>query len=802
MEKAAVKKSPPIFLTHESPWADSVFSTMSMDEKIGQLFMVPAYSNLDEKHVQEVRSLIEDFHVGGLIFMQGGPVRQANLTNEFQELAKTPLMLAMDAEWGLGMRLDSTISYPRQMALGAIRDEQLIYDFGAEVGRQLGRLGVHVNFAPVVDINNNPDNPVIGNRSFGEDKHNVSEKGNAYMKGLQDAGILACAKHFPGHGDTDVDSHKELPVINQSTGRLDSLELFPFNDLISNGLGSMMIAHLYVPSLDSTELKPSTLSEPIVTDLLREQMGFNGLIFTDAMTMQGIAKYFEPGEMDVRALQAGNDVLLFPADVGMAFDKIKIALDSGWLSKRDIEEKCMRILRAKEWCGLHDAEPIDIESLNEDLNGPSAKALHRKLASKSLTVLHNRDDILPLGLGEGQKIVSVTIGTDSDHAFNKRLNKHLNFDTFELPHKPSFSQVQKAETALSEYDLVIVNFLKTSNRASKNYNISEQAMRLANSLAQDSKVIVNLFATPYALHSVPHSDKMGAVVVAYHDDPITQESAADLLCGAETFNGELPVTINDFYTAGSGLSGTYKWRLRHVNPEYLGVSSKDLYRIDSIAQMGIEEQAYPGCRVLAAKDGYVFYDKSFGHYTYEKKEAVSEHSIYDLASITKVVASTASLMKLQDEGLVNVDYNLCDYLDICDTLEYYNMNLREMLSHYARLRAWIPFYTETLNDGQLNERLFREASEPGFTTQVADDLYIMDSYSDSIMNEILGSSLRREQEYKYSDLGYYFVQNIVERESGLSLDRYAKSACYDPLNLSSTVYHPLEYADIELSAPT
>ncbi|MCB0760165.1 MAG: serine hydrolase [Flavobacteriales bacterium] len=782
-------------------WADSVFHTLTLEQKIGQLFMVAAYSNMGNDHVAEIEKLITQQEIGGLIFMQGGPLREAELCNRYQRMSNIPLLIAMDAEWGPGMRLDSIIVYPRQMTLGAIQDNHLLYNFGREVGRQLKRLGIHVDFAPVVDVNNNPQNPVIGNRSFGESRDEVAERGLAYMRGLQDEGVLACAKHFPGHGDTDVDSHEDLPVIRHNKARLDSLELYPFKYLIDKGLKSMMIAHLYMPEIDSTALQPSTLSEKIVTGILREEMGFDGLVFTDAMTMKGIAKYFEPGDMDVKALQAGNDMLLFPADVPVAIEKIKMALDSGMLSLKQIDDHCMRILKAKEWAGLNHYRPIKKRNLVADLNTTYGKELERQLVSAAITTIKNNLKT-PLWTADTLKVATVSVGTNTTTAFNKTIEKYLSADHFEVEYKPSFPTIKRLVEDLSGYDLVIVNWLKTSNKASRNYNLTEQASLLVNQLGAQQQVILNVFANPYGLAAIPFPSQAAQINIAYQDNDITQEAVADFLAGSGGGGGKLPVSISPKYHQGFGLDAPNAMRLGYTLPESFGIDSDVLRKIDSIAIEGIREQAYPGCRVLFAKDGRIFYDKSFGYQTYEKKVPVDENTVYDLASITKIVASTAALMKMQDEGLVNVDYNLCDYLDVCDTSEYFNMNLREMLSHFARLKSWIPFYTETIADGAPNPRYYRSAPEEGFTVQVADDLYIMDAYRDSMLNTIYNTPLSSELKYKYSDLGYYFVERIVKQKTGKSIDAYVAEHFYEPMGLTSMGYLPLQHLPLERIAPT
>jgi beta-N-acetylhexosaminidase len=792
----------PEFLTRRTPWADQLIKKLTLDEKIGQLFMVPAYSNLDDKHVEELYQLVDTFKVGGLIFMQGGPVRQARLNNDLQNRSRVPLMVAMDAEWGLGMRLDSTISFPWQMALGAIDDPNLVYEFGTEAARELRRMGVHVSFSPVVDVNNNSANPVINARSFGENREQVATRGIAYMKGLQDHNVLACAKHFPGHGDTDVDSHEDLPLISHNRDRLDSIELYPFRRLVKRGLGSAMVAHLYIPALDTTRNCPSTLSKPTIDGVLKKEMGFKGLIFTDAMTMKGLANYYEPGAMHVAALKAGNDVLLFPGDVAVAFTKIKEAIANGELTEADITEKCYKILKFKEWCGLPFKRTVEVAHIVEDLNNSRAQAVHQKLAAESLTLLKNDQDLLPIQINSYTSIAVLNVGEEKNNAFTERFAEHFSFDTFSMAPSPDFSTSKYLVDTLSTYDLVVVNILKSSRRPSTNYGVNQQSVRLANSIAGNTKVILNIFSNPYALGNLLSPDRSDALLIAYHDDEMTQKVVADALAGATPIRGRLPITAYAKYPSGSGISTNPLNVLRHVSPDLIGADIKDLARIDSIANEGIMMGAYPGCRVLAAKGGQIFYDKSFGNQTYDGGLRVDQNTVYDVASITKIVASTLSLMKLQDDGVINVDYNLCDYLPLSDDCDYYNMNLREMLSHFAKLKDWIPFYLNTLEGGVLKPELFRTEAEDGYRTEVSSGLYIKDSYRDSIYANIISTPLRVVREYKYSDLGYYFVQDIIERKTGLPLNEYAMQTFYKPLDLNTIGYLPLERLPLSQVAPT
>ncbi|HYG39979.1 MAG TPA: glycoside hydrolase family 3 N-terminal domain-containing protein, partial [Cytophagales bacterium] len=447
----------PPFLNPSKQWVDSVFKTLSQEEKIAQMMMIRVMSNKNQQYEDSLSNSLQKYPVGGLIFFQGGPVRQAKMTNRFQSEAKVPFLVAIDGEWGLGMRLDSTISFPYQMTLGAIQDDSLIYRMGAAVAQHCKRMGIHINFAPVVDINNNPNNPVISYRSFGENKENVAQKSYMYMRGMQDNGILTTAKHFPGHGDTDVDSHYGLPLINFDRNRLDSLELYPFRYLIERGLAGVMVAHLSIPKLDPTENLPSTLSKPIITDLLKKELGFQGLVFTDALDMKGVTKYFKPGDLDVKAVMAGNDVLELSENIPVAIDAIKAAIKKGDIKQSDIDSRCRKILEAKFWAGLDMYKPVELNNLVEDLNDPYSQALNRQLTKASLTLLKNDLDIVPIRNLYSSKIVAVAVNTSRPPVFHEMLGNYTNVNSIALPSKPSSEALREVRKAVEEADIVILS---------------------------------------------------------------------------------------------------------------------------------------------------------------------------------------------------------------------------------------------------------------------------------------------------------------------------------------------------------
>jgi len=799
---------PPFMELSKKTWADSVLKTMTPDQRIGQLFMVAAYSNKDKTHQEAIEKLIKEQHIGGLIFFQGTPYKQATLTNTYQQIAKVPLMVSIDGEWGLAMRLDSTHKFPKQMTLGAIQSDTLIYEMGKEMAAHCKRIGIHVNLAPVADINNNALNPVINYRSFGEDKYKVTKKCLSYMNGMQDHGIMANAKHFPGHGDTDSDSHKTLPIINHDMARLDSLELYPFKQLINNGLGSMMVAHLYIPSLDDTPNQASTLSKKIVTDLLKDELHFEGLIFTDALNMKGVSKYYAPGKVDLAALLAGNDVLLFSEDVPRAIVEIKKAVEEGLISQREIDARCRKILMAKKWSGLDEIKAIKLKNLTQDLNPKKATFLNQKLYEEAITVVRNENEILPLtGLGK-RTIASVTIGLKpkKHNNFDDRADLYCRMDAFSYDKEMDSVALKDAIEKLEGYNTILLTIHGMNQRPNKNFGLTKSTLALINILATDEskQVILTILGNPYALKKVTALDQLDGVVVTYEDREITEQTAASLIFGGIASKGKLPVSISDKYPAGLGIVTRSPIRFKYTHPEELGIKTKDLKAIETIVKEGMKEGAFPGCQVLVAKDGKVFYHRSFGKHTYDKKsKKVANTDIYDLASITKIASSTASLMRLQSQGKVNVDSTLNTYLhDMVDTSAYKDIKLKQMLTHQAGFVAWIPFYFRTLKKGNPDPKLYNVKQTKFFSNRVAEDLYIHSGVRDSIFKRILSTDVSARKKYKYSDLGYYFINEIINRETKMTQDQYVEENFYKPLGLDNIGYNPRDKWDITRVPPT
>ncbi|WP_439882084.1 glycoside hydrolase family 3 N-terminal domain-containing protein [Pontibacter sp. MBLB2868] len=795
----------PAFLSnYNSHWVDSVMKSLTPEERIAQLIMIPVYSNKDQAHIDSISNIINTYKVGGLIFFQGGPVRQAKMTNRYQQESKVPLMISLDGEWGLSMRLDSTVRFPYQMSMGGIDNEELIYEMGKEIARQCKRMGINVNFAPVVDINNNANNPVIGFRSFGENKYNVARKSIAYMKGMQDEHVLASAKHFPGHGDTDVDSHVGLPVINFSRIRLDSTELYPFRELMNNGLGSVMVAHMNIPVLDNTVNQASTLSKKIVSDLLKKELNYKGIVFTDALNMQGVAKFYPPGIVDVKALLAGNDVLLNTMDVKTTIAEVKKAIANGEITQEEVDARCRKVLAAKQWMELDKWQPIETEHLIADLNNPHAQYLNRQLTEASLTLLRNKQNILPIKTLDTLRVAALAIGTNKETDFQRGLARYTKVDTFFLSPNSSIEELQQMKEKLQQYNLVIAGVHRLNLKAgSSNFGITAEMNLFLKDLIRSKPTIVSVFGNVYSLAKFESIDKADAVLTAYQENATAQDVAAQIIFGGLGATGKLPVTVSNAFRQGDGLTTQGGLRLAYTMPEAVGLKTQDLAGIDSLVAQAIAEKATPGAQVLVAKDGKVIYQKAFGYHTYDNQTPVQNTDLYDLASVTKISTSLAAFMKLKGEGRFDENRTIGSYLPMLQGSNKENLNYRDILTHQSGLKAWIPFWKETVNkNGKFKWRTFKHEPSKRFPIKVADNLYIHRKYADKIYKQIIESPLNEKPGYVYSDLSFILAPKVVEQITGKEFESYLKENIYQPIGASTLTFNPYQHYPLSRIVPT
>jgi len=779
-------------------WADSILATLSPDEKIAQLMVIRAHSDLGKSHVDEITKLIREYNIGGLCFFQGGPVRQANLTNYYQSIAKTPLMICIDGEWGLGMRLDSVINFPRQLMLGAVNDATIAYEYGKAIGEQCKRIGIQVNYAPVVDINNNPANPVINDRSFGEDKYKVALYGVQYMKGMQDLGVLGCAKHFPGHGDVNVDSHYDLPVINKTREQLDSLELYPFRKIFEEGVGSVMIAHLYIPSIDNTANRATSLSYKNVTELLRKELKYEGISFTDALEMKGVAKFFPKGEASLQSLLAGNDMLCLPGDIPGSIQLVRKAIKKKKLSWDDIDARVKKVLLAKYRTGLNVRQVIDTKGIVEDLNRNTAR-IQRLVAENAITLVKEDGPKLPLQMKSSTKVAYVGVGLQSDNLFAQQMRSNYNADVFYFSNNQDLSRVASLTDLINDrYDVVVVGLHNYSRRPANNFGLSAASQKLVNELGKSGKTVTLFFGNPYAIALFPHAT---TVLACYEDDRITQEVTMDIVSGKKEARGVLPVSVSDSLHFGTGITDYLHQRTAKVDPD---VDLEKLAGISAITEEAVMQGATPGGVVLVARKGNIIYEQAFGKFEYPSDQEVTMETVYDLASITKIAATTLAVMKLYEEGKIVLNHTLGEYLPSVRGTDKEKILIDDLLLHQGGLKSWIPFYKETIDplSGVPLPGFYATEPDSLYSVRVADTMYLRSDWVDTMFARILTTESGPPGQYVYSDNDFIFLGKIVEAITGTSLNEYVSAIFYEPLGLSNTAFNAYQRFPLSRIAPT
>ena len=772
----------------QQKWVDSVYNSLSLKEKIGQMFMPMVFSSQDQKTHQFIVNLIKEKKIGGVIFSKGGPIRQARLTNEYQSLSKTPMLIGFDGEWGLGMRLDSTVSFPWNMTLGAIKDNELIRKVGKNIGEHCKRIGIHYNFAPVVDINTNPNNPIIGNRSFGEDKLNVTNKALAFMEGMQGEGILASAKHFPGHGDTEVDSHKLLPTISFDEKRIDSVELYPYKSLINKGLSGVMVAHLNIPSLESKPGYPSTLSENIITNILKEKLGHKGLVLTDALNMKGASNFSKSEDVDLAAFKAGNDILVISEDIRKGIDKIASAYESGEITEERLSHSVKKVLMAKYKVGLNNYKPVELDNLVEDLNRLEDDILYEELIENALTVAKNENDLLPLRQLENKTVAYVKLGDDDGTAFLEELKKYTRV------HQVSADNLDDLISKLNNYNTVIVGFHKSNANPWKGYKFTEKELTWLYEIARNNITILSVFARSYTLLDLKTDINLKSVLVAYQNSKVGQQKAAQLIFGAIAAKGNLPVHSGENFKLGQGIHFPSTSRLGYSLPERVGINSTRLAKVDSVAKYAVDSLMTPGIQLLVARKGKVVYNKNFGKHTYKGEQHVRWTDIYDVASLTKILATLPLVMELEEGGIIKLDTKISKILPEFKGTNKEDVTIKKMLSHFAQLTPWIPFYEKTLDSvtKKPSEQYYRTKRSKQYNIEVANNLFLRSDYQDSINSIIKESDMLERLSYRYSDLPYYILKKFIEYHYDQPLDELVQQRFYKSLGANYTTYKPRE----------
>ena len=761
----------------ERKWVKTQFKALNLEEKNVQLMIIRAHSEWNEKKRDTLTQIIKQYNVGGLCFFQGGPIREALQTNYYQSIAKTPLLITMDAEWGVGMRLDSVEMFPRQLSLGAIASDDLVYKMGAAIAAQCKRLGIQVDYAPDIDINNNPSNPVINDRSFGENKDRVIQGGIAYMKGLQDNGVMATAKHFPGHGDVSVDSHLDIPIIKKTRAELDALELAPFKALINAGVGSVMVGHLSVPAIDTTPKFATSLSPKAVNDLLKNELGFKGLTVTDALEMKAIANYFPNSEANVRAILAGNDMLCLPGNIPETIEKIKQAIKDGRLSKKDIDQRVLKVLAAKYKYGLSKKQWIDTTNLIADLNKPVIE-LKSQMAAQSLTYCNAQ--VNPF-LNKQVTTAYIALNTEKPNALTKSLDSIYGVKVFYVGAKDSLL-LSHLKDSLTQFQQVIVGMHNYSRKPANHFQINNAFIKFLNEPHPNNWIHI-ILGNPYAVNEFKNIHN---ILFTYEDNEFTQRATFNWLEGKIKATGVLPVMVTDKLPSGSGNSKVQK-----------------LGSIDSLVYNAIAKKAIPGCQVLVVKDNEIVFNKAYGTTAGEGSSPVSLNTFYDLASVTKVTATTVSVMKLVEEGKLDIDKTIGDYLPWVIGNAKAKITLRDLLLHQAGLYPYIKFYESLLQkNGAYIPGLISNQKDNTHHQFISPNKWLIDNWADTIQNQIVRSPVTEAGKYVYSDNDFIFLGKIVEKVSGMSLQDFTQKTFYKPMGMTSTGFLPLEKTNIENIAAT
>jgi beta-glucosidase-like glycosyl hydrolase/CubicO group peptidase (beta-lactamase class C family) len=793
------------FKQKQALWADSVLATMTLEQKIGQLFMIAAFSNRNENDYRRVEEQIRKYHIGGVIFFQGNPLKQAELTNRYQSAATIPLLIGIDGEWGLGMRLDDAFSFPKAITLGATVDANLIEKMGFEIGKQCKRLGVHINFAPDADINSNPKNPVINYRSFGESVSNVTNLSLAYARGMRKANVMGSAKHFPGHGDTGEDSHYALPVLNHTRKHIDEVETMPFKAMIEDSIASVMIGHLHVPQLDNSPNTPASVSEKIIKEYLQRDMNFNGLVVTDALNMRGLLKYFPTGAAEVKAFQAGNDLLLQTGNLDVAYGALHQKILDSTLSVNDLDHKVKKVLMSKYWVGLNKYKPIDFSNLLLDLNNQQSKDLTQKIFDKAATVVKDDEGLIPLANSQNVSYASLSIAGKADNVFQKTMSYYSNITNYDIPFKPSKSSdwtwvVEQA----AQKDLVIVGVHEMHNLDSRNFGVVPETIKIIRELQKQTKVVVCVFGNPYSLKLF---DEFETVICGFEDEAEAHIAVANIIFGVNGASGKIPVnTLAADGKVNFGIDTKSLGRIGLGIASEVGMDQSKLSQIRFLANNAIENQEFPGCQVLLARKGKVVFFESFGNQRYGANEPVDGQTIFDLASLTKVTATLQAIMMLFDQKKLDINQKASFYLPELQNSNKKDITVKDLLLHQAGLKAFVPFYDNTIEVvGERNPKFFARENLGNSYLKVSDSLFVKPMIKDSVFNWIIKSSLvssSNAPKYLYSDLGLILLQRVVEKVSGQPLDAYVDSKIFRPLGMYNTGFNISDKKSAQNIAPT
>lgn len=777
----------------EDQWVEAELAKLSLEDRIAQSFMVACWSNKGKAHLAETEALVREQHIGGLIFFQGEKDNLQEAIQQMQGAARIPLLIGMDAEWGVAMRLSGEPRFPYQQAIGAANDLKLTEKIGYHMGVECDMLGIHMNFSPVADVNLNPKNPVIGFRSFGSDPQAVAKQTAAMVKGIEDAGVISCVKHFPGHGDTDKDSHLELPTVSHSVSEFESKDFLPFQSGIEAGTRSVMVAHLNVPALDPSGT-PSSLSKPVIENYLRKKLGFKGLVISDALNMKAVSEKYGKSEVVAKAYAAGCDVLLFPENVKDAIKLIQTKVESGNISKEEVNEHCRRVLRAKYQAIIH--KPM----VKRKDPAPERKLIINQVYEKALVCLKNEQDNLPVDRLD-REIIRIGVGTHTA-SFRDRLNDYAKVTHYKY-YTPEEAVRRLKDVKLNPDAVYLLDFHSDGQRSRTNYGFGSWR-KVVDALPENAHASVILFGNPLVLQNETDFPKtVKSIVCAYENTAAAQERTAQAVMGAFDINGKLAMEINSQWKEGSGIQVKGNGRLKYSQPEELGLNPAKLKEVDDIVAKAIEAKAFPGCQIVVAIDGKIVIQKAYGTTMYENGDSITNAHIYDIASITKIASSTTALMRLKTLNKFDVNMKLGELTpEYVEGTEYADLKAIDLLTHQAGLTPWIAFYKRTMKDGNLDPEIYGKKDNGIFKRAVADNIWIRDDYWKTMLKIIVETPLSGKKSYEYSDLSYYFFNKFIERVSGMGQNEFVEKEIYRPLGLQTMTYLPLEKFSKKRIVPT
>ncbi|MGK7389542.1 MAG: glycoside hydrolase family 3 N-terminal domain-containing protein [Candidatus Cyclobacteriaceae bacterium M2_1C_046] len=771
-----------IILPEQDEWVDSVFSTLDTEQKIGQLIMIPAYAGGNEEHYKDLINLLKDHHIGGVVFMEGNPITQAKLTNTLQENSSIPLLTGMEADFGLGQHLDSTLIFPSTLTLGALSSDSLLYATGKEVARQLQRLGIHFILGPSVNISN----PLFQN-AFSDNLNQVVYKAKYYLKGLEDGGIIIVLKDFPGMGSIDPDNQENLAVTKKTLAELKEEDLYPFKSLTSaGGIGGVMSSFIFAPNIVNDGL-PLSMNKNFINKNVRDDWRFEGIVFTGPLNQESVTNNFKKGIAEEHSLKAGHDILLFPDNIPATIRRIKRALNKEELKLEQLDASVKRILTMKYQAGLQKSKPVDTVNIYQELNNITAHKLQREVFLNSITLVRNNTLDIPYQMLEDRNFALLDLRNNSGGPLLKYLKKYTHFDYYSILNNDFADK-------LKGYDMVVTAI---------SGNLTPEQKILLKDLDDATHVTLLISGSPYQLAGF---EEFNNIVWSGNDLPITQELIPQLLFGAESFSGKLPVTTGPFIS-GTGISTKSLNRLAFTFPEDAGIDGDYLIRIDSIMKEAIQGKATPGGQILIARKGKVVWEKAYGYHTYDSLMPVDDLTIYDLASVTKVAASVQALMFLYERGLIDLDKKISVYLPELEGTNKENMVLRDILTHQAGLWPYLPFWKATMLEQQHSPEFYSYRIGDDFLNEVSPGLYSARITADSVWQWVIESKVREKSprepyDYKYSDMGYYIIHRLVQNIVNQPMQDFLNQNLYDPMGMTTLDYQPLCNFPLTCIAPT